>query len=171
MILASLMRQARAGEEAATTAAGAAGASWLATTAPEIPSAFSAEPVQERLGVVDKQFLGELVAVARSEIPVIVAQAALDLEEMAMATQAATECGERYLRTLHRLSENVETLLIDRMTASLPRARALVVPVAMTHHQLKESTRHVIGTFNREFANFTAAAAEAGFSEDGSCEL
>ena len=131
---------------------------------PVVPTAFNTEHVQNRLGI-DRQFLGELIGVARSEIPVIIAQAALELDAMLAAMQTATECGEHYLRTLHRLQENTETLSIEAMTAILPEGRALVVPVAMNRHHLEEARRHVIDTLNQELANFTAAATAAGFPE------
>jgi len=133
-------------------------------TIPVVPTAFNTEHVQNRLGI-DRQFLGELIGVARSDIPVIIAQAALELDAMLAAMQTATECGEHYLRTLHRLQENTETLSIEAMTAILPEGRALVVPVAMTRHHLEEARRHVIDTLNQELANFTAAATAAGFPE------
>lgn len=134
----------------------------LTDQANETCQVFSADGVCDKLGV-DKQFLGELVDVARSEIPTIIDQANADLEELSAVLKTATECGERYLESLHRLHDNTETLSLDEIEKLLPQARSLVVPVAIMRDQWERSRQTIISELHRGFLRFDAEATQEGY--------
>ena len=123
---------------------------------------FPISRIKEQLGV-DDQFLGELVGIARAEIPSIITQASRELEEMSVAMEAVAQMGERYLWTLHRLQENISMLSMDAMAEQMPSARGLVVPMAIVNQRFRESSRGVVDSLNQEFAQFDVVATSTGF--------
>lgn len=123
---------------------------------------FSTSRVCETL-CVDDNFVGELVGVARSEIPHIIDQTDTDLKDLINALNTAVECGERYLVSLSRLCENTETLSLDEMNKLLPEARCMAVPVVTTREHVIRTRRTLIDRFTQEFQRFDAEATEAGF--------
>ena len=124
---------------------------------------FSTSRVCETL-CADEQFIGELVGIARSEIPGILDQIDTDLKDLIDALNTAVEYGDRYLRSIHGLRENTEPLLLDGMNKLLPEARCVVIPVVTTRDHATRIRRTLIDRLTKEFQRFEIEATEAGFA-------